>query len=459
MARARDINQKVLELNDDPVWYGSLAEIGGGQETGRWLFRVGRASGTVAKTMSAYDMAFSDAIYGRSTRYVSRQRLIQMLDHEFGLLQERLATKRDTKRFFCFANTVATRSHVSNEPGRGWLGVRFQHHPAAEPSQIILHAQLHDWDNLHQQEALGLLGINLIHSAYALHDQPESIIDALRDSLRPGRVEVDMIHFDGPVAEHVDNRVMSLRLVSKGLTDAAMFTATGRTVQPAEALYDQPVLVQRGTFHPVTWSVVHMLEQGERRIRAEADGPCEPVVVSEMNLPELERDKATEQAELLERMHILQQLGRNVLISNFREYFRLTQLIARYTKRRIGLVTGAATIPALFDPSYYHDLPGGVLEAVGRLFKRNVRFYVYPYREPDGTLVDAEHARIPADAEPLYQYLLQSGAIQGLEPDPRSDLSIFPEHVRQMIRDGDPDWQKLVPEPVATALLQPRDTR
>ncbi|MEX0885412.1 MAG: hypothetical protein WD009_03135 [Phycisphaeraceae bacterium] len=451
-SRARDINQKVLELNEDTNWYGSIAEIGGGQETGRWFFRVGRASGTVAKTMSAYDMTFSDAIYGRSTRYVSRQRLIQMLDHEFGLLLERLSGIGGGKRFFAFANTVATRSHLTGDPGRGWLGVRFQHAPGGEASQIILHAQFHDWDNLHQQEALGVLGINLIHGAYGLFEDPEALIDALVDNLRPGRVEVDMIHFDGPVAQRIDNRVMSLRLVSRGLTDATMFTAGGRPVQPAEQLYDQPVLVQRGAFHPITLPVVHMLEQAERHVRDESDGPCEPVVVTEMNLPELERDKATDQAALLERMEILQQLGRNVLISNFREHFRLTQLICRYTKRRVGLVMGAATLPALFDPRYYEDLPGGVLEAIGRLFKRNVRFYVYPYRDRSGRLIDVQGVEVAGHAAQLYRYLLATGAVQGLEPDPRSDLAVFPEDVRRMIREGEAGWEALVPEVVAAAL-------
>ena len=236
--------QKALKINLDATKYGTFAEIGAGQETARWFFRVGGASGTVAKTISAYDMSVSDAIYGPAERYVSRQRLISMLDHEWDLLLERLdKTRGDRNTFFVFANTVATRSFKTKAEGHGWLGVRFQTRPHEAPSQIIIHVRLLDEDNIREQESLGIIGVNLIYGAFYLHSGPAKLIGGLMDDLGPQRIEVDMIKFSGPRFAGLDNRLMALQLVQQWLTESAMFTADGETVIPGEVLYKKPVLV------------------------------------------------------------------------------------------------------------------------------------------------------------------------------------------------------------------------
>src|SRR5262245_4482462 len=249
---APSTRRKALALNLDASTYGTFAEIGGGQEVARWFFAVGGAAGTVAKSISAYDMGVSDALYGPTKRYVSRQRLEAMLKQEFDALLHQLEPNRgDKKRFFAFANTVATRSYNKPGNGRGWMGIRFQAQPRQEPSEIILHAHLLDSTAARQQETLGVLGVNLVHSAF-FHGRCPEVIPCLMDELSRTQVELDMIKLSGPAFANVDNRLMSLQLVQHGFTDAAMFTAEGEVVQPSEVLYKRPILVERGTFRPVT---------------------------------------------------------------------------------------------------------------------------------------------------------------------------------------------------------------
>src|SRR5580658_9818628 len=215
-------HQKALFINLDQTTYGTFAEIGAGQEVAHWFFRVGGAAGTIAKTMSAYDMTVSDAIYGPTERYVSRKRLTSMLDQEFAKLQGRLREKRgESTRFFVFADTVAARSFSRRDDCHGWLGVRFQPKPQDEPSQIIIHVSLIDGENIQQQEALGIIGVNLVYGALTKFDHPTELIQSLLDNLTRERVEVDMIEFSGPHFRQIDNRLMSLQLVQQGLTNAA----------------------------------------------------------------------------------------------------------------------------------------------------------------------------------------------------------------------------------------------
>ena len=450
-----DTSQKATLVNLDEKWYGTVAEIGAGQETARLLFQVGGAAGTVAKTMSAYDMSFSDAIYGKNTRYVSRERLQQMLDHEYGLLEERLSNHRHDTRFFAFANTVAARSRSRPEPGRGWIGIKFQISPDDEPSQIILHVQLHDLENAQQQVALGTLGINLIYGAYALYDQPLELIDSLLDKLGRQRVEVDMIRFHGPCACGTDERLMAVQLVTRGLTDATMFTADGQNVQPAERLYKKPVLIQRGSFRPITLPVVRMLDEAKTQING--DYGDDPVVMNELAQTQARMRDERDKEDLLARMEILQKLGRHVLISNYKAHYRVAELLRRYTNAHIGMVMGAATLNHVFNPKYYEDLEGGVLEAMGRLFKKDVRFHVCPYQDADtGQRVTAETWRPGGALDKLYEYLREVGAIQSFELTGEADVSTFPSEVRRMINAGEPGWEQYVPEPVIEAVREHR---
>ena len=280
--------QKALQINLDAKKYGTFAEIGAGQEVARWFFHVGKASGTVAKTISAYDMAISDAIYGASDRYVSRKRLQSMLDHEFDLLLKRLdKTRGDKCTFFAFANTVATKQGLrpGMEEGQGWLGIKFQVHPHGDPSTIIIHARLLDWETPRQQEAVGILGVNLIHGAFYQHNDPVSLIGSLLDGLTSQRVEVDMIKFSGPAFTGVDNRLMALQLVEQWLTEAALFTADGENVIPSELLYKKPVLLERGSFRPLTNPMLDMMERAQEMFVKEPALQDEtPVTMFEMTL-------------------------------------------------------------------------------------------------------------------------------------------------------------------------------
>ncbi len=452
--------QKALAINLGARTYGTFAEIGGGQEVSRWFFAVGGAAGTVAKTISAYDMAMSDAIYGRAQRYVSRQRLGAMLQLEFAQLVERLAGERGaTKCFFAFADTVATRRFGSAEKGRGWVGVRFQAQPGEEPSEVIIHAHLLDSEVAHEQEALGVLGVNLVHGALLMHTTPEALIAALVDNLSRERVEIDMVKFSGPAFTGLDNRLMSLQLVERGLTDAAMFTAAGEVVQPSEVLYKKAILVERGGFRPATNVTIDILE---RAMDLFVQDPAvaergTPVVLAEMTLHSLTADVKRRHPDFLARADILRALGFDVLISRFELYYELADYLAGYTDGRIGFAVGLPSVHLLIDEERYQNLRGGLLESAGRLFKRSVRMYVYPTRDPaTGAIETWENVRLPAPWEHLHRLLMELGYIVPTRPSDESFLSIRPPEVLALIQKDDPAWERMVPPKVAEII---RDAR
>lgn len=352
-----DTQQKAQQVNFDRSKYGAFAEIGAGQEVARWFFRAGGAAGTISKSMSAYDMAVSDAIYGPADRYVSRQRLNKMLEHEYELMYERLAKQRGAStKFFVFADTVAARSYTRKEDGNGWMGIRFQTEPLAPPNDIIIHVRLLDQDNLLQQEALGVVGVNLIYGAMYLHEHPEKLIRTLLDNLSTNRVEVDMIKFSGPVFATVDNRVMSLQLVEQGLTNAAMFNADGEVVNAADMLYKKPILIERGSFRPITKTTLHMLQSAMAQFVQEPQVQGEEVVVLfEMTLKNLTDSGTIDHKDFLERVDMLGAVGKTVIVSNYAEYHRLASYLFRYTKKLVGVVMGVPTLKELFR-KYYADL-------------------------------------------------------------------------------------------------------
>jgi hypothetical protein len=444
-------HQKALRINLDATKYGTFAEIGAGQEVARWFFRVGGAAGTIAKTISAYDMTVSDAIYGPSDRYVSRHRLQTMLDHEYGLLEERLKDKRGaTTRFFVYADTVTARSFKQIDESHGWMGIRFQTEPLKEPSQILIHVRMLDKENLQQQEALGVMGVNLIHGALYLSHDPAALIKSLIDSLTVDRVEVDMIKFSGPDFQRVDNRVMSLELVQQGLANAAMFTADGEVVQAAEILYKKPILVERGSFRPVTRLTLDMLECAQAQFIQEPQVQGEQIVVlMEMTLKNLSDSGVIDHKDFLDRVDLLGSLGKTVLISNYGEFHRLAAYLFRYTKKMIAVAMG---VPTLRDT----DLEGGILESFGRLFKNALKLYVYPYRDPvTGSVITAGNLRVAPNLRHLYSYLMENLFIQGLRDFNESCLPIFSRDVMTKIRKGDSTWEQMVPEQVA-ALIKER---
>jgi len=447
-------DEKALQINLDSTKYGTFAEIGAGQEVARRFFRVGGAAGTIAKTMSAYDMTFSDAIYGSTQRYVSRVRLQTMLDREYDLLIERLDRKFGTeKTFFVFADTVAARSFKHRSESHGWLGIRFQSEPRAQPSEIIIHVRLLGGTHVDQQEALGVLGVNLLHAAF-YHRQPEKLISSLQENLSPGRIEVDMIKFSGPLFQSVDNRLMSLQLVSRGLTDAVMFKADGETVQPAEVFYKKAILIERGSFRPVTYATNDMLDGARRVFLKHCDCSEDDIVVlMEMTLENLRADGKVDHADFLARVDILRALGRTVLISKFGEYYRLAGYLFRYTNRAIGLVMGVPSLIEILNEKYYANLEGGILEALGRMFKGGLKLYVYPrIDEATGKIVTATQVKVAANLRSLFQYLIDNQYVQEITDYHPEYLRIHPPDVLGKVQSGDSRWEQMVPPEVAQVI-------
>jgi hypothetical protein len=445
--------QKALALNLDATRYGTFAEIGGGQEVARWFFSVGGAAGTVAKTISAYDMAVSDGLYGPAKRYVSRQRLEAMLEQEFAQLVERLHGDRgDTKCFFAFADTVATRGFHKAGNGRGWLGLRFQARPREEPSQIIVHAHLFDSTAAREQDALGVLGVNLVHAAFFRRDDPAELIVSLMDELSRERVEIDMIKLSGPAFPNLDNRLMSLQLVERGLTDAAMFTADGEVVQPSEVLYKKPILVERGSFRPATKLTLDLLERALEQFREEPSVRGQtPIVLAEMTLRSLTPGPDVAHEDFIARADILRTLGFDVLISRFEPFYQLAEYLAGYTDGLIGIAVGLPTVRQVVgDEKYYTELPGGVLESVGRLFKRSVKMYVYPTRDPvTGQIRTLENTPPPSPWHHLTQLLRVIGRVEPIRSYEESYLSIRTPDVLARIERDDRTWESMVPPAVA----------
>lgn len=453
-----DTHHKAVQINLDNTKYGTFAEIGAGQEVARWFFRVGGAAGTIAKSISAYDMTVSDAIYGSAGRYVSRQRVETMLSYEYALMNERLAASRgENTRFFVFADTVATKSYTRKDNWHGWMGIRFQPTPGAEPSQIILHVSLLDRETVLQQEAIGILGVNLIHAALYGSD-PVALIRELLDDLSNERIEIDLIDFSGPGFAHVDNRLMILELVHCGLSEAAMFMADGKVVQPAEVFYKRPVLVLRGRFRPVTNVVVDMLHRALAQfLREPANAGQDVLVVTEMTLRHLQEGETLSHRDFLDRVDLLRTLGKPVMISNFGEYYRLANYLHRYTTKLAGLVMGVPTLREIFDEKYYTHLAGGILESFGRMFKNDLKLYVYPFLDSQtNSIVTADDLLVAPKLQHLYKYLLDNQFIQPIHEYRPECLSTFnlSRDVFRRLQEGDPTWVDDVPANVALLICQ-----
>lgn len=452
-------HHKALSINLDPSFYGTIAEIGAGQETARWFFRAGGAAGTIAKTMSAYDMQYSDAIYGSSPRYVCRERLQAMLDHEYNLLLERLSSSRGSQtKFFAFANTVAARSYANNTDGHGWLGIRFQSKPNEAPSQIDVHVNLHGKNNVQDQETLGTLGVNLIYGALKSHADPLAILPTLTDNLFPEMLEVDMFDCRGPAFTHADNRLIALKLVEYGLSDAAMFLPDGHVAQVADTLWKKPVLVERSRFHPPTKLTMKLLDSATTEFLKDTGlDPASVMVLSEMTLKNLKGDEGADidMQDFLSRADILCALGKNVLISNYGEYYRLAQYLFRYTSSPVAIAMGLPSLRELFDEKYYEVLPGGILESFGRLFKHDLKLYVCPELDSKtGSLVSVNEMQVASHLQHLLDYLLENKFVKNLDTVDKNCLKIHSDQVIKRIQRGEPEWEKMVPDQVVTMIKE-----
>lgn len=451
---APSIKDKSLRINLNENIYGTFAEIGAGQETVRNFFRAGGSSGTIAKTMSAYDKDFSDAIYGieEDRRYVTESRLQKMLDHETKLIEERISrNKHPNKLFFTYANTVATIDFAKRYKGHGWVGIKYQLKPKSEYNKIVLHIRFKENDARLQQNTLGILGTNLIYAAYYAHNNPKQILNELYDHLHKDQIEIDTINFSGPVFEEVDNRLMSLQLVKNGMTEAVMFAPDGNNILPAKALYKKNILALRGSFRPVTKVNMDIydtaLELFEKEKKVKKDNIQ---AVFEITLSNLRSEGEINEEDFMDRAKLLCALGHTVMISNFQEYYKLVEYFSNYTKERMGLAMGVNNLIDVFDEKYYRHLSGGILEAFGKLFFKDLRVYLYPYKDPKtGKITTSDNLKVHPRMKELYKFFKYNGRVVDIEDYDEDLLGYFSRELLQKISSGEDGWQKAVPEKTA----------
>jgi hypothetical protein len=454
--------QKALAINLDPEIYGSFAEIGAGQDVAANFFKAGASSGTIAKTMSAYDMTFSDAIYGAQQvrRYVSENRLISMLEREYGLLIERLAEQRgNATTFFAFSDTMSALNYHKTNEGHGWMGVRFQLKPGGGFNDVVLHVKLLDNDNNLQQQAVGILGVNLIYACFYYHENPPTFLLSLIDNLATDRIQIDMIRFEGPDFSKVDNRLMSLHLVKYGFSDAAVFGPDGKNMQPSEVLYKKHIVVIRGRFRPLINVHLDMLNTGVKQFLQEPDvDNTNVIVLSELTLQSLKERDADLNADIdekdfLDRVDILCSLGQMVMISNFHEYYKLVSYLSKITKLKLGVVLGYPNLEYIFSEEHYTDLPGGILESFAALFSRKVKLFIYPTLR-DGVIWNCLRFYPPPHLIDLFRYLIANNKIEDIHHYNENNLNVQTDKVLQLIKQGAEGWEEFVPAEVAAMIKE-----
>lgn len=448
---------KVLRLNLDRSKYGTFAEIGAGQGVAEWFFRASATAGTVAKSISAYDMTMSDEIYGKCKRYVSRERVVDMLEHEYQLLEERLSAKRGSETtFFSYCNTVRARGYKDTGECHGWMGVRLQLKPGGKPCDIICHVRLLDSENIDQMEALGVFGVNLIYAAFYHRDHLERFVNSLLDNLSTQNVEVDMLKFTGEGFKYVDNRLCSLQLVQSGLTDAAMFMPDGEVVPPADVLYKRPIALLRGSFDPVMNLHLDMMEQTKVVFHQQIDEVQQKrcIEICEISMHNLLRGDVIDHVEFLDRADVLQALGKTVLISRFAEFHRISTYLNRYTNQPIAVTLSIGLLNELFKEKWSEDLAGGILESFGRLFKNELSLYVYPWKNRQtGEMVNAASFKVDERLKHLYLYFLENEMIRDIPCGDEELLRFTGRDIAKMIQEDDERWKEFVPEVAHKAAL------
>lgn len=453
--RTPTVREKALAINLDNSVYGSFSEIGAGQEVAANFFQAGGASGTIASSTSAYDMKISDSLYGEASRYVCEERLETMLKTEFDLLMEKLTHRADNSRFFTFADTVETLNFHKTNQGQGWVGVRFQLRPNGPMNEVVMHIKMHDNASLLQQKALGRLGVNLIYAAYHYYQNPEKFLNSLLDSIGSGRIEIDMLRFDGPDFEYIDNRLMALQLVKNGLTEATIFEPDGDVHQPSETLYKKHTLVLRGRFRPVTRVNLDMFEKGLRSFRKQQGVDANNIeCLFELTLKDLKSGGNIDAKDFLDRIDTLRSLGHRVLISNYVKYYKLVQYLTNFSKgKKVGVILGLDNLKTIFDEQYYTNLKGGILEAFGLGFGHNVHMMVYPFlNQENGELQRMEDMIVPDNLKGLFHYLVSNNKISNIDDADKSIMHIFSDDVLEMIKNGKSGWKDLVPPSVAKVI-------
>ena len=444
--------QKALRINLDPNIYGTMVEIGAGQEVARQFFRAGSASGTIAKTMSAYDRNFSDAIYGKEEhgRYVCKNRLLNMLKHEYSLIEERLNPETfPDRKYFTFADTVSTINYEKTNQGHGWIGVRFQKESNSKPNDIILHVNLHDQDAKIQQETIGILGTNLLHACFYQSD-PKDILKELYDNISKSSIDIDMVHFYGPEFKDIDNRLLSLTLVKEEMTDGVIFTPDGLNHQPSDILHKKNILALRGSFRPVTKVNIDMLENGLEKFSNDKKVNKEDIqVLFEITLSNLKSDGDVDEQDFLDRVDILCSLGYTVMISNFKKHYKVIEYLSQFTSNRMGLIIGVDSVIDMFEEKYYRNLNGGIMEAFGIIVTRDIKIYLYPYKpNAESELLNSNNIPIHPRVKALYEYLYRNKRIEDINHN-KDVLGIFSKEVFEKIKNCEEGtWEHMVPEGV-----------
>lgn len=452
---------KALKINLNKFIYGTFAEIGAGQETVRNFFRAGGASGTIAKAMSAYDKNFSDAIYGveKDGRYVTQERLEKMLHHEIELTEDRLNRKKHPgKMFFSYANTVTTIDFVKKYKGHGWVGLKFQLDPLEDYNEIILHVRFKETDAKLQQETLGTLGVNLIYGAFYLNDKPKDLLKSLYDNLHEVQLEIDMINFSGPRFSYIDNRLMSLLLVKYDMTNAVMFGPDGTNLLPAQQLYKANILAFRGSFRPVTKVNMDMYKLAKQLFLKEKKVDKKNTkIIFEITLTNLIAEGEINERDFLERAELLCSLGQTVMITNYQEYYKLVEYYSEFTKERIGLAMGVQSLIQIFDEKYYRDLSGGILEAFGKLFFKDLKVYLYPLKDQQtNEIKTSENLRVHPRMKELYKFFKYNGKVVDIKDYNPDILDVFSKTVVDMIANGERGWEKMLPEGIPEVIKDKR---
>lgn len=446
--------RKALMLNLDDTKYGTIAEIGGGQEVARAFFQAGGASGTIAKTISAYDKTFSDHLYnqGQSGRYVSLNRLEQMLEAEYNDLNTVLGEKRDPKlKFFSFANTVETLNYQKNNQGHGWLGVKFELSEPGKPNEVVIHVRLLENDGLLQQYTLGALGVNLIFACFYYHDRPNVFLQSLLDNLDTDRVEITMARMTGPDLCYVDNRLLCVQLVKNGMTPAVMFDRFGKVHQPADFLYKKNALVLRGRFRPITYVGFDILKTSYALFKEDKNfSPHNTLQICEITLNNLLEEGEINERDFLDRVDLLNGMGQNVLVSNFQEFYKVVDYFTRFKLLNLRVILGVPTFKKVMEKKYYTNLRGGILEAMGRMFPDNTRFYIYPALDREtGKIVLVDDVELEPDVKHIFNYLVDNRKIRNLRQAKTKWLYITPNEVLRLMHANDPLWETMVPKYVS----------
>lgn len=452
-------NRKALKINIDTPFYGSFAEIGGGQETSRHFFQAGGASETIAKSISAYDKSFSDLQYNKmkSGRYVSEERLTKMIDQEYKEVNNLLYEKRPDSLFFAFANTVEILNYSRTNYSHGWMGIKFQLETGGEPNNIILHVKLLENDALLQQSTIGILGVNLIYASLNYYNNPNEFIRSLTDNLSMDRLRITMMRMKGPQLDYVDNRLLGVQLVKNGLTRSIMFDKKGDVQMPIDMLYKKNVLAFRGNFNPITYIAQDIIRTSKELFEIDEDyKPDNSLFFCEMTLNNLLSEKGeVDEYDFLNRVDMLNSIGQNVMVSDVGMYYELVDLFSQFRINKFRLIIGVPGLESIFDEKYYTILKGGILEAFGKLFPQNLKLYIYPTKNKgNNDILTSKSIKPSKNLNGLWEYLKDNNFIIDLKSNMKAQLHVKAREVLKMIQEGNPDWEKYVPMKVADMIKE-----